>query len=64
MPFLQILIFTVIFLASSIISVISGSTSLITIPAMLAFRIEPHIAIATNMLGGLTFNFNEHWWKV
>ena len=51
MPLLQILSLTVVFLAASIISVISGSTSLITVPVMLAFGIEPHIAIATNMLG-------------
>jgi hypothetical protein len=47
----QILILAMVFLAASIISVISGSTSLITVPVMLAFGIEPHIAIATNMLG-------------
>ncbi|MDX2212257.1 MAG: sulfite exporter TauE/SafE family protein [Oculatellaceae cyanobacterium bins.114] len=51
MPLPQILILTVVFLIASIISVISGSTSLITVPVMLAFGIEPHIAIATNMLG-------------
>ncbi|MDX2231362.1 MAG: sulfite exporter TauE/SafE family protein [Leptolyngbyaceae cyanobacterium bins.349] len=51
MPLLQILILTVIFLGASVISVISGSTSLITVPVMLAFGIEPHMAIATNMLG-------------
>lgn len=51
MPLPQILILSVIFLAASIISVISGSTSLITVPIMLAFGIESHTAIATNMLG-------------
>lgn len=54
MPLLPILILTAVFLLASIISVISGSTSLITVPTMLAFGIQPHIAIATNMLG-LTF---------
>jgi uncharacterized protein len=48
---LQILLLVAIFLGASIISVISGSTSLITVPAMLIFGIEPHTAIATNMLG-------------
>ncbi|BAU15916.1 hypothetical protein LEP3755_64820 (plasmid) [Leptolyngbya sp. NIES-3755] len=48
---LQVLILTGVFFASSVISVISGSTSLITVPVMLAFGIEPHIAIATNMMG-------------
>lgn len=51
MPLLQTLTLAVIFLAASVISVISGSTSLITVPVMLAFGIEPQIAIATNMLG-------------
>ncbi|HEY9658516.1 MAG TPA: sulfite exporter TauE/SafE family protein, partial [Allocoleopsis sp.] len=51
MPLPQILVLIVVFLLASIISVISGSTSLITVPAMLVFGIEPHIAIATNMLG-------------
>jgi hypothetical protein len=51
MPLFHLLLLTVVFLAASIISIISGSTSLITVPAMLAFGIEPHIAIATNMLG-------------
>lgn len=51
MSLFQLLVLIVIFLAASIISVISGSTSLITVPAMLVFGIEPHTAIATNMLG-------------
>lgn len=50
MPFIHILILTAIFLAASIISVITGSTSLITVPVMLQFGIEPRIALATNML--------------
>ena len=37
----QLLILTLIFLAASAISVISVSTSLITVPTMLAFGIEP-----------------------
>jgi uncharacterized protein len=51
MSLFMILVLTAVFLAASIISVISGSTSLITVPVMLAFGIEPHIAIATNMFG-------------
>ncbi len=51
MPLLQILLLIVIFLGASIISVISGSTSLITVPTMLVFGVEPHTAIATNMFG-------------
>jgi uncharacterized protein len=43
-----------IFLVTSVVSVVTGSTSLITIPAMISLGIEAHIAIATNMLA-LTF---------
>jgi uncharacterized protein len=50
MPFLHILILSVIFLIASIISAIAGSTSLITVPVMLEFGIEPRTALATNML--------------
>jgi len=50
----QLFTLAVIFLGASIISVISGSTSLITVPVMMAFGIAPHNAIATNMMG-LTF---------
>lgn len=50
MTFLQILPLTTIFLAASVISVITGSTSLITVPVMLQFGIEPRTALATNML--------------
>ncbi|WP_017743713.1 CmcJ/NvfI family oxidoreductase [Scytonema hofmannii] len=46
----SILILAGIFLLASIISVIAGSTSLITVPVMLEFGVEPRIAIATNML--------------
>ncbi|GAA6623944.1 CmcJ/NvfI family oxidoreductase [Scytonema sp. NUACC26] len=46
----SILILAGIFLLASIISVIAGSTSLITVPVMLEFGVEPCIAIATNML--------------
>ncbi|MBD2519578.1 sulfite exporter TauE/SafE family protein [Nostoc sp. FACHB-973] len=48
-PF-QVLILAVIFLVASIISVIAGSTSLITVPVMLEFGVEPRTAIATNMM--------------
>jgi uncharacterized protein len=39
-----------IFFLTSIVSVVTGSTSLITVPAMLQFGIEPRSAVATNML--------------
>jgi uncharacterized membrane protein YfcA len=43
-----------IFLVTSAVSVVTGSTSLITVPAMFQFHIEPRIALATNMFA-LTF---------
>lgn len=50
MSYHQVLVLAALFLPASIISVISGSTSLITVPPMLAFGIAPQTAIATNML--------------
>lgn len=47
---IQILTLTVVFLGASVISVITGSTSLITVPVMLQFGVAPHTAVATNML--------------
>ncbi|MCG9893044.1 MAG: TSUP family transporter [Thermosynechococcaceae cyanobacterium MS004] len=51
---MQFLILTAVFFATSIISVIIGSTSLITVPVMLQIGIAPRTALATNMLA-LTF---------
>jgi uncharacterized protein len=51
MPLLWLIL---IFLVTSAISVVTGSTSLITVPAMFQFHIEPRIALATNMFA-LTF---------
>lgn len=39
-----------VFFFTSIISVVTGSTSLITVPVMFQLKIEPQIALATNML--------------
>jgi len=44
----------VVFFLTSVISVVTGSTSLITVPVMIALGIEAHVAVATNMLA-LTF---------
>lgn len=51
---MQLLILALVFLIASIISVIAGSTSLITVPILLEIGIEPRTALATNMLA-LTF---------
>lgn len=47
-PF-QLLALVAIFFFTSIISVVTGSTSLLTVPVMLQFAIEPRTAVATNM---------------
>ena len=54
MTLIQLLNLTGIFLIASVISVITGSTSLITVPVMFQFNIEPRTALATNMFA-LTF---------
>jgi uncharacterized protein len=50
----QTLWLMVIFFATSSISVVTGSTSLVTVPAMFQFHIDPRTAVATNMFA-LTF---------
>jgi uncharacterized membrane protein YfcA len=50
----QLFWLSVIFFLTSAVSVVTGSTSLITVPAMLQFHIEPRTALATNMFA-LTF---------
>jgi uncharacterized protein len=61
MPAPKLLILAVVFFLTSIVSVVTGATSLITVPVMIALGMEPHIAVATNMFaliflsaGGLT----------
>jgi uncharacterized membrane protein YfcA len=53
-PAAKIGLLIAIFFVTSVVSVVTGSTSLITIPAMISLGVEPHAAIATNMLA-LTF---------
>jgi uncharacterized protein len=49
------LIFLILlFFVTSAIGVVTGSNSLITVPAMFQFGIDPKVAVATNMFG-LTF---------
>jgi uncharacterized membrane protein YfcA len=43
-----------VFFFTSVISVVTGSTALITVSVMIALGIEAHVAVATNMLA-LTF---------
>jgi uncharacterized membrane protein YfcA len=39
-----------VFFFTAFISVVTGGTSLITVPVMMQLGIEPHVAVATNML--------------
>jgi uncharacterized protein len=48
------LILIVIFFVTSIVGVVTGSNSLITVPVMFQFGIDEKVAVATNMFG-LTF---------
>ena len=50
MPTPKLLLLMAVFFLTSIISVVTGSTSLITVPVMIQFGIEPHAAVATNMM--------------
>jgi uncharacterized protein len=46
----KLLTLVVVFFLTSVISVVTGSTSLTTVPVMIALGIEAHVAVATNML--------------
>jgi len=41
MPDSKLLILVALFFLTSVISIVAGSTSLITVPAMISFAIEP-----------------------
>jgi uncharacterized membrane protein YfcA len=49
-PASKLAILVAVFFVTSVISVVTGSTSLITVPVMIAFGVEPHVAVATNMM--------------
>jgi uncharacterized protein len=46
----KIFLLIVVFFVTNLVSVVTGSTSLVTVPAMIQLGIEPHVAVATNML--------------
>jgi len=54
MTFLQEVILVVLFFLTTFVVVVTGSNSLITVPVMFQFGIDPKVAVATNMFG-LTF---------
>jgi uncharacterized protein len=54
MTLIEWIILSLLFFITSIVGVVTGSNSLITVPVMFQFGIDPRIAVATNMFG-LTF---------
>jgi uncharacterized membrane protein YfcA len=51
---LELFILVAVFLLTSVVGVVTGSNSLIAVPVMFEFGIDPRVAVATNMFG-LTF---------
>jgi len=51
---LPLVLLLALFFVTSVVGVVTGSNSLITVPAMYQFGIDPRVAVATNMFG-LTF---------
>jgi uncharacterized membrane protein YfcA len=54
MPTSSLILLIVLFFIMSAVGVVTGSNSLVTVPVMFQFGIDPKIAVATNMFG-LTF---------
>ncbi|MBK7705704.1 MAG: sulfite exporter TauE/SafE family protein [Acidobacteria bacterium] len=50
----ELITLILLFFATSIVGVVTGSNSLVTVPVMFQFGIDPRVAVATNMFG-LTF---------
>jgi uncharacterized membrane protein YfcA len=46
----KLLILVAVFFLTSLVSVVTGSTSLITVPVMIVVGIDSHVAVATNMM--------------
>src|SRR6476661_1547946 len=44
-----LIILIAVFFLTSVIGVVTGSNSLIAVPVMFQFGVEPHVAVATNM---------------
>jgi uncharacterized membrane protein YfcA len=50
MPALALVCLLAVFALTAFISVVTGGTSLITVPVMMQLGVEPRVAVATNML--------------
>ncbi len=51
MPAYELTMLILVFLATSFVGVVTGSNSLIAVPVMFQFGIDPKVAVATNMFG-------------
>ncbi|MDQ3043091.1 MAG: sulfite exporter TauE/SafE family protein [Acidobacteriota bacterium] len=54
LPISALVTLVLIFFITSVVGVVTGSNSLIAVPVMFQFGVEPKVAVATNMFG-LTF---------
>jgi uncharacterized protein len=54
MEFWHLLLLALLFFLTSVVGVVTGSNSLVTVPVMFQFGIDEKVAVATNMFG-LTF---------
>src|SRR3982751_3179787 len=46
-----LIILIAVFFVTSVVGVVTGSNSLIAVPVMFQFGIDPRVAVATNMFG-------------
>jgi len=51
MTLYALIVLVVVFFLTSVVGVVTGSNSLIAVPVMFQFGIDPRVAIATNMFG-------------
>ena len=51
MPTSDLILLIVLFFITTAVGVVTGSNSLITVPVMFQFGVEPKVAVATNMFG-------------
>lgn len=51
MPTYELIMLIAVFLATSFVGVVTGSNSLIAVPVMFQFGVDPKVAVATNMFG-------------
>src|SRR5678809_1298473 len=54
MPAINLIVLILLFFLTTVVGVVTGSNSLVTVPVMFQFGIDEKVAVATNMFG-LTF---------